>query len=54
MTTATSNVPSSAGSASATPSTTSIGTAALRARSAAFSRAVGSGSTASTLAAPGG
>ena len=38
----------STGSRSATPSTISIGTAAPRARSAADSRAVGSGSTASS------
>ena len=46
--TAASKAPSSAGSADASPSTTSIGTGASCARSAATARAVGSGSTAST------
>ena len=54
MTTTASKDPSSAGSRSATPSTISIGTAAPRARSAADSRAVGSGSTASSAETVGG
>jgi hypothetical protein len=45
---AASNAPSSEGSTAASPSTSSIGTRASAARSAAASLAVGSGSTAST------